>query len=405
MPSSSSTGGDGNNYNNNPIMMTDSNVLRLIRRYDPVGANITGIKTRRSLENAPGAWHTTAPKLLSSLPSSVSSSTHSFLLQRPLISTYEDNGSVKQPSTPRLQRQKAIHQQEPPSFLNVNNSVRPVLKYTPPTSRAQLNVQTKKTEPLTIEIEPHVPQSITINENQYTYQPLITTGTKRVCAAVSKSEWDLRLQHDSPSPTTSIPPSTFPVRPPSPRSTNNQLQEKESYRPLFGRSKSSVGINNSNTEQNDNIDDFDENSAPISAGSCVEKLKQLFTTKSSMDSINTPINKLQNRVDSSDSNLSRRLNTNGTHTNKSDLLSSTSSLIQKVPNLNLIETPTRTIPNGNLTKPTTIIQEAVPTSSPLLKRPILKTQKTFDRYVKIIFRITTIIKVIKKKKKIINISI
>jgi hypothetical protein len=364
--------------------MTDSNVLRLIRRYDPVGSTIDSIKTRRSLESTQGAWHTTAPKLLSSLPSSVSSSSHSFLPQRILTSTYEDNSSIKQPSTPRLQRQKAFHEQESSSLLNISNSVRPILKFTPPTSRAQLNVQPKKTEPLTIEIEPHVPLPITINENSISYQPLITTGTKRVCAAVSKSEWDLRTQHDSPSPTVPLPPSAFPVRPPSPRSTINQLQEKESYRPLFGRSKSSMGINN-NYEQNDDIDDFDENSAPVSAGSCVSKLKQLFVTKPSIDSINSPVNKQQHRVDSIESNLNRRLNPNGTNKNKSDSLSSTSSLIQKIPNLNSIESQTRTIPNGNLTKPTTIIQEAVPTSSPLLKRPILKSQKTFDRYVKSFF--------------------
>jgi hypothetical protein len=372
----------------------DSNVLRLIRRYDPVAASTIGTKPRRSLENTRNVQQSIPSKSVSSLSSNLSSSS-SVLPQQTLHSIDENNRLVKQPSTPRLQRQKAVHEQEPSPSPNVTNSIRPILKYISPALRAKSNVQPKKIEPLTIEVEPHVPPTIT-NENIITCQPLITTGTKRVCAAISKSEWDLRLQYDSPFPIvlspSSPPPLPFPTQPSSLRTTINQQQEKESHQLLLGRSKSSTGINNDHNEQANDTDDFDEVSAPITTGSCVKKLKQLFTTKSSLDLPTSPINK-QDQGNSIESNLNRNLNKNGTNINKPDLKSSTSSLIQKVPNLNsnsnsnsnLIESQTRTIPNGNLTKPTTIVQEAVPTSSPLLKRPILRSQKTFDRYVKIIF--------------------
>jgi hypothetical protein len=395
MLSLSSGGGDGNSHN--PTIMTDSNVLRLIRRYDPVGVSTGSIRTRRSLENTRNAYHTNPSKSLSSLPLNATSSLSSVLPQRTSTSIHENNNLVRQPSTPRLQRQKAIHEQEPPSppspplpSPNVTNSIRPILKYTSPTARAPLNVQSNKTQPLTIEVEPHVSPTIT-NEHTITYQPLITTGTKRVCAAISKSEWDIRLQNDSLSPIATPPPPlptppTIPIRPPSPRTTINQQQEKESYRPLLGRSKSSVGINIKNNEQDNEIDDFDENSAPITTGSCVNKLKQLFITKSSLHLTNSPINK-QDPVSPMESNLNRPLNTNETNINKPDLNLSTPSLSQKVPNSNSIETQAQTIPNGNLTKPTTIIQEAIPASSPLFKRPIIKSQKTFDGYVEIIFLI------------------
>jgi hypothetical protein len=375
MPSSSSGDGDGNRHD--LTIMTDSNVLRLIRRYDPVGSSTTGIRTRHSLEHTRGAWQTIAPKSLSSLPYNVPSTSCSYLPQQSVSFTHENNESVKQPSTPRLQRQKAIHEQEPSSF-NVTNSIRPILKYTPSAARAELNVQPKKTEPLSIEIVPHVsPPSIITNEHPVTYQPLITTGTKRVCAAISKSEWDLRSQHDLPSPVVP-PPSSFPVRPSSPhRPTVNLQQQKESYRPLLGRSKSTIAINN-NHEDDDDIDDFDEKSAPIiTTGSCVDKLKKLFITKSSLDLTNSPIDN-QHRVDSIESNLNRRLNDN----NKTSTLSSPSSCIQNIPKSNSIESQSRTITNGSSTKPITVIQEAVPTSSPLIKKPLLRSQKTFDRYVK-----------------------
>lgn len=377
--------------------MTDSNVLRLIRRYDPVAASTIGIKPRRSLESTRNVFETNPSKSISSLSSNISSSTSSVLPQRTLNSTHEHNSSLQQSSTPRLQRQKAIYDQDS-SSSNVTTSIRPILKYTSSSPRTELNIQPKKTEPLTIEVEPHV-SPIIKTEKPIPYQPLITTGTKRVCAKISKSEWDLRLQTDSsspiiPSPSPPPPPSssfstatTVPIHPRSSRATINQQQEKkESYRPLFGRSKSSIGINNDYNEQNNNTDDFDEISAPITSGSCVGKLKQLFATKSSLDLTNSSINK-QNRDNSIDSDLNRRVNTNGTNINKSDLKSSTTSLIQKVPNSNSIESQTRIIPNGILTKPTAIIQEAAPTSSPLLKRPILKSQKTIDRYVQMIFLI------------------
>jgi hypothetical protein len=355
VPSSSSSGGDGNSHHS--TVMADSHVLRLIRRYDPVAADTIGIRSRRSLENTQSVFHTNPPK---SLSSNISSSSCSYLPQQTSIPTHEDNRSVRQSSTPRLQRQTAIHEQELPTS-NVNtNSVQPIIKYSSPTAHAAVNIQPKKTEPLSIEIEPHVPPTIT-NESTITYQPLITTGTKRVCAAISKSEWNLRLQQDPPFPILSPP--TPPIQSSSPQKSIDQPQEKESYRPLFSRSKSTMEVHHEN-KQDDDMDDFDENSAPISTVSCVGKLKQLFNTKPSPSLSNSSLNK-QNRMNSPDSNLNQRLHTNGTN--------------QKISHSTPNETQIRTISNGNLTKPTTIIQEATPTSSPLLKRPILKSQKTIDR--------------------------
>ncbi|CAF4136519.1 unnamed protein product [Rotaria sp. Silwood2] len=392
MPSSSSVGGDGNNHNS--TIMTDSNVLRLIRRYDPVGANIINIQNRRSLENdRRAAFHEASQRSKSSLPSNLSSSSCTYLSQLTSSSAHNDNCSVKQSPAPRLQHQQAIDEQElspsPSSSNKTNASVRPILKYTPPTSRAELNVSPKKIEPLTIkiepltiEIEPHVPltSSIISNENAITYQPLITTGTKRVCAAISKSEWDLRLQNDVSS--SIVPPSsttpTFPVRSPSPYTIINQQQEKEPYRTLLDQSKSSIEIKNNNDED-DHIDDLHKNSSSITTGSCVKKLQELFNIKSSsLDLINSPISK-QQKTNSVESNLNRHLNIYGTSVNKSDVLSLSSSLVQKLPNSKSIESQIHKISSDNLIKPITMNQEDAPTSSPLLKRPILKSQKAFDR--------------------------
>ena len=319
-------------YSSTIIM--DSNVLRLIRRYDPVSTDSTGIKSRRSLENTRGIWHSVATKLAPQQ----TSDTSPFLSRRSLTITYEDDVPLKQPiPPPRLQRQQAIHEQEPsippppPQFAN--NPIRPILKYGSSRSRSEFIVQPHQTEPLTIEIDPYIPS---VNENSNNYQPLITTGTKRVCAALSKSEWDLRLQQDQ-----------IPVRPPSPplalinnnQQQQQQLQEKESYRPILGRSKSSGGINHNN-DQDENIDDFDEHSAPIiNNGSCIKKLQQLFVAKSPPES-----------------NLDRP---------KPDIKPSK-------PILNTVEPQQRII-----NKPTTIIQENTPS---LTRRPILRSQKTIDRY-------------------------
>lgn len=171
--------------------------------------------------------------------------------------------------------------------------------------------------------------------------------------ALSKSEWDLRLQQEQ-----------YPVRPPSPSPMLiNQQQEKESYRPTLGRSKSSATINHTNNPDDD-IDDFDENSAPIlPSGSCVEKLKQLFVTKASNDMPNVSLNS-QHRNDSIDSNLNRRINSN-THSDRSP------SIVKTTP----IESQPRII-----NKPTTIIQEV----TPIIKKPIIRSQKTIDRYMCVI---------------------
>jgi hypothetical protein len=194
---------------------------------------------------------------------------------------------------------------------------------------------------LTIHIDPIIP--LLSSESAATYQPLITTGTKRVCSALSKSEWDLRVQPDQ-----------YPFRPPSPPLQPlaiNQQQEKESYRPTLGRSKSSITINNTN-DYDDHIDDADEISAPIlPSGSCVEKLKQLFVTKSSLDLTNPNINKQQK-----DSNLHRSVNPNN----------QTDRTIKPTP----VDVQPRMI-----TKPTTIIQDV----TPIFKKPIFRSQKTIDR--------------------------
>jgi hypothetical protein len=318
--------------------MMDSNVLRLIRRYDPGGSSTIGIIPRRSLESTRGLWHSASSKADTPQPSDSSP----FLSRRSLTTTYEDEIPLKQSPTPRLQRQQAIHESESPPSIPPPPPLRPILKYnTSSRSRSEFIVQPHQTEPLTIHIDPFIPPLP--NESPATYQPLITTGTKRVCSALSKSEWDLRLQQEQ-----------LPIRPPSPSSlVINQQQEKESYRPTLRRSKSSITINNTN-DQDDHIDDVDEISAPIlPSGSCVEKLKQLFVTKSSLDLTNSPRNKKQQQ---NDSNLHRHINPNNPidHTIK--------------------PTPIEIQPHI-ITKPTTIVQDV----TPIFKKPIFRSQKTIDR--------------------------
>ncbi|CAF4704525.1 unnamed protein product, partial [Rotaria socialis] len=70
MFSSSSAVGNGNSHNS--AMMMDSNVLRLIRRYDPIAASAICIRGRRSLESSRRGLHEDNGKLNSSLTSSVS---------------------------------------------------------------------------------------------------------------------------------------------------------------------------------------------------------------------------------------------------------------------------------------------------------------------------------------------
>lgn len=248
----------------------DSQVLRLIRRYDPVASTSTGNKSRPSLENIRTQWHsfaTNSSELIEPPPSFSSP----LLSRRALTTNFEDEISSKSTVTPRLQRQQAIQEQDSSS----NKSLRPILKYASPRSRAELTVQPHKTEPLSVEIENHL-SSIPM-ESPATYQPLITTANKRVCSALSKSEWDLRLQQDVPVSPPIVPPLPFPVRPPSP--------------PL-DRSKSSLVINTTvkkppeNNNDNDDADDFDQMSAPIisnSSGNCVAKLKEILARKSSID--------------------------------------------------------------------------------------------------------------------------
>ncbi|CAM4930060.1 unnamed protein product [Rotaria socialis] len=386
MFSSSSAVGNGNSHNS--AMMMDSNVLRLIRRYDPIAASAICIRGRRSLESSRRGLHEDNGKLNSSLTSSVSSASCSFLPQRTPIftSSHEDNYSVKQPLTPRLQHQQTIYEHDgsqSSSSLHRGNSVRPILKYTPPISRTDLNFQSKKTKPLSkalsIEIEPHVPPPLTTvsNENTISCQPLITTGTKRVCAAISKSEWDLRSQIDPCSNNVPSSPSTFPVRPPSPHTIINQQQEKESYQALVDRNQCSIGTK-TNNEEDEDISGIRECSSFNTTGSCIEKLKQIFNTKASLDLTTSSTNKQSQLDDSIETNLNRHLNTTGTNKNETDLPSVTSPIVQKKSNKNSIESQTHTISSDSLIKPTIINQEGTPTTSPLLKRPVLKSQKASD---------------------------
>ena len=357
--------------------MTDSNVLRLIRRYDPVGSSLAGIEARRSLESTRGEWRSVAPKAVPSSLSNVSSASCSVLPQQGRTSTHADNGSVKQPSTPRLQRQKAIHEQEPlPSSPQRSHSIKPILKNPTESPRMDFRLPAHKTEPLTIDIEPHVPPAPVINkDDRAAYQPLITTGTKRVCAAMSKSDWDLRSQLDSVGPALSQAahsPSPRPVVEPQPRAT--------SYRPLLGRSQSVFGVNHQQ-EQDDDMDDFDENSAPILSGSSIDKLKKLFITKSSLDLTSVPINN-QHRISSIESNLNRNPTSNAPGMKKTESISSVASSVQKMPkNSGAIETQPLKASNTNVIKPTMLVQEAIPASSPLSRKPIFRTQKTMPKYV------------------------
>lgn len=348
--------------------MTDSNVLRLIRRYDPVAAETIGIRHRHSLENTRNAPEVSSTRSGPSLPTTFSSSC-SYLPQQASVPIYEDNRSVRQASTPRLQRQKAIQERElsPPS--NATTSIQPILKYTP-TVRFDSNIPANKLEPLSIEIDQPVPPPIS-NENATSYQPLITTGTKRVCSAISKSDWNLRFQQDSPPPM--VPPQTLPIRSPSPPKTvNPPPTRKESYRPLLSRSHSVIEADDQNEVDQDK-DKFDENSAPVTVASSVGRLKQLFNAKSSLDITNPRINK-QNRMSSIDSNLDRHSYPTETNLSRTDLLPSNTSLNQKV--TNVIESTMPTVTNGNTSRPVSLIQESTP--SPSLKRPILKSQKTID---------------------------
>ncbi|CAF1204793.1 unnamed protein product [Adineta steineri] len=346
--SSSSVGGEGNSYRSTLIM--DSNVLRLIRRYDPVTSSPTGIRQHGSLEATRNMWHTFAPQA-GSIQSSDSSP---FLSHRSLTTTYEDGTSIKQVPTPRLQRQPAIHDTEPspppptipppPPSSSISNSLRPILKYASSRSRSEFIVEPRQNESLKNEIE------LLSNDNTAIYQPLFSTGTKRVCSALSKSVLDLRIQQEQP-----------PIRPPSPVFINRQ-QNKESFRPLYGRSKSSVGINQIYDDEDDTND---ISPLPSSHGSYVGKLKELFVTKSSLDLTNPSIN------DSIDSNLNRHVNSN----NKLDI---SSSLVKTTPIINSIEPDQRKI-----NKPTIIVQDV--TTTPILfnKNSRLKNQKTLDRYCKV----------------------
>ena len=368
MPSSSSNGENGNNHDS--TIMTDSNVLRLIRRYDPIGSSTLGIKSRRPNDDNQEVSHTITNKPVSSLLSNASSFPHSYLSQKTSTLPCDDNNLIKQSSS-----------------SNITNSIRPILKYTSSTARSELNIQPNKTEPLTIEIEPRIPLSLSTRtkENTITYQPLITTGIKRVCPVISKSECDLHLKRDLHTSTIPLQSSTFPVQFSTLKKTINQQLDKEYSLKLVSRSKSSSEVNNKNrnyNEYDDNVHKHHENSSLITTGSCVEKLKNLFDTKVSFDLLNSPMIDKQSSVDSIKLNMNR--NINETNVYKPDLLLSTTSTIPKIPDLNVIESQTQ-IPSNHdsIQTRTATIHNDIPTSS-LSKRSMLKSQKTINQYVDII---------------------
>lgn len=288
--------------------MMDSNVLRLIRRYDPSNANSTGNVPRRSLETTRGLWNTISTNPSESSP---------FLSRRALTTAQNDDIQ----STPRLQRQQAIQENEPPIPPPPVNYIRPILKYNS-RSRSEFILQPNQIEPLSVEIDPYV--TPLTNDSSASYQPLVTTANKRVCSALSKSEWDLRLQQEQ-----------APVRPPSPPLTLiNQQSIKDSSRKILSRSQSSGLINDVN-----NQDEQIDNDVPLQpTGSCIEKIKQLFVSKSSQDGTDSNDNRSQKSIDKSPS----------------------------------ISSQTRSI-----NKPTTIIQDITPNLS---KKSVLHSEKTIDRY-------------------------
>ncbi|CAF0778152.1 unnamed protein product [Didymodactylos carnosus] len=360
----------------------DSNVMRLISRFDPK-ANV--VNKPRSL-NQLKTWHT--------LPD-----------RSPIISTHP---SVSNMSTiihekPKLERQKAIDD-------NDNNSYHhPTMKYSERT-RTELIVQpqTTMTTPLKIVIDNDIKNHI---EPQQPYQPLITTiknntdnrPSRRACAALSKSEWDLRLQNDLTINT------IIPVE--------NTSDVIHNHRPLLSRSKSVATINN-----DDNDDEHDEIktrslSTIVRDGSCVEKLRELFANKSSNDlrsSTTTPLNQRisdneqqqnsshyldididQNRRFSDDPSRKQRSVTEVIPTktkidsiifsNNKDLNNRSITTKQNndtsldknsIFNLNNDNNNKR-----NITKPTVIQQDqdlSPSTSHRTIKKPILKSQKTVE---------------------------
>ena len=290
--------------------MMDSNVLRLIRRYDPSNINSTGNVPRRTLETTRGLWNTIATNPSDSSP---------FLSRRALTTAQNDDI----PFISRLQRQQAIQENEQPPIPPPPpvNYIRPILKYNSTRSRSEFIVQPHQTEPLSVDIDPYITPPPTTNESSASYQPLITTANKRVCSALSKSEWDLRLQQDQ----------APPVRAPSPPLTLiNQQSIKDNSRKILNRSQSSGLINDVNN-QDEQIDN-DVSLQPTS--SCIEKIKQLFVSKSSQDGTDSADNRSQKSTD-------------------------------KSPSIRPIH------------KPTTIIQDVTPSFN---RKPLIRSEKTIDRY-------------------------
>lgn len=341
----------------------DSQVLRLIRRYDPVASKPTGSKTRPSLENTRAQWHTviaapTDPSM-APIPPPPASFGSPLLSRRAMTTNLEEELSSKVSLTPRLQRQQAIQEQD----LSPSHSLRPILKYASPRPRAEIVLQPHRTEPLSVQIE--APPSNVPVESPATYQPLITTGTKRICSALSKSELDLRLQHDSPPPPV-VPPHPFPVRPPSPpfdELVQPSDQPDVSPEPSIDRSKSAQ-LMNTNQNGEEEADEFDQMSAPIisNAGSSIAKLKQILARKSSLDIEETP---------RSNADLSPSV--------------SSTTLIKSPPASGpTIEPPPRTVSKTNFPVRPHFFPEATPTLSPSASRTrasLVRSQTAIDRYV------------------------
>lgn len=357
----------------------DSQVLRLIRRYDPVASNVTTTtKARPTLDNIRGVWHTVATNVDLPIPTNTSP----LFSRRALTTNIEEQTSTALISTPRLQRQEAIqeHDASPTTATAPTNNLRPILKYSAARSKSEFYLHPYKNESINNDIDSGVPSPspspspvppgisfVRSNESPIPTKNEFSTMSKRICSALSKSELDLRLQRDSPP---IIPPLPFPIRPPSPPvDIFHSPQEREPSASSFNRSKSSLMINSNHNEQENNADEM---SAPInsSTGSYVEKLKQLLVRKSSIDTSQCLIDDV-NSEKSIESSLEQR----------PKLKSIESTSVKRVSPTKTIEPPPRTVFNHNYFPRTVKIEETnldTPTPSSLVKKVIFRSQKTID---------------------------
>ncbi|CAF0726602.1 unnamed protein product [Didymodactylos carnosus] len=353
----------------------DSNVMRLISRFDPKASVINKPRSLDQLKTC-----------------------HTSFDRSPIIFAQSviSKSSIITEEKPNLERQPIVDEN--------NISHRPIMKYNERThTELVVEPQTTITTPLRIVTDNNIKNHV---EPQHVYQPSITTiktntdtrPTRRACAALSKSEWDLRLQSDSTTDTL--------------LSVEKASNESTNYRPLLSRSKSFAVIYD-DEEGNDDV-----KSRPLSTivrdGSCVEKLRQLFANKSSNDlripitpSTNQRILDNEEQLKSSfhylngDNNANRlfsdepRIERSVTEIipvkTKIDSLTSTNgkefynhAIAAKQNNDTNLEKSLFANSNNyhnkrNITKPAVIQQDQdLSVSHRIIKKPILKSQKTVE---------------------------